>query len=496
MRVMACLLPALALAAPMAAADVLIVDPAGSQGYSQIQAAIDAAQDGDVILVRSGTYAGFALVQRSLLVRGDVNAKVVVAGGVAVADTPAGGVVLLADLEIRGADAPPTFSNLPGGNALALLDNAGFVRVQGCLLRGGMGAVTSGFVSTPGGDGCSMESSPKTALVDCTLNGGLGGGNPFFSSLGGVGGHGLRTRTSGPALYDCTVLGGQGGYANEGVGQTGGPGGPGCEVLDYGIFASNTSFRGGMGGEGWKGGAGGNGLIVQAAAQAQLLSCTLLPGISGHGFGGGNGLSGQASSGGGVLAVLPGTARVFSAPSLAADGSSVSVSVKGLPGDAIWLVPGKSPAHVPALGLFGVWLVERPVFLTKAPLAILGPSGQATVTLPIAAQGAATPWREIFLQGFALATDGQITLGSAAHIGVVDCASVNPDCNGSGAFDTCDVLSGASIDCNTNSIPDECDIASGTSQDLNGNGVPDECEAPGSPGTSTPRRLRAATPRR
>jgi hypothetical protein len=472
MRSLARLLPALVLSAPLAVADVLIVDPAGTHGYSQIQAAIDASQDGDLILVRSGTYAGFALQGRSLTVRGDVNAEVEVESGVSVTDTPAGGVVVLADLQIVGADAV-TF--VAGENGLTLLDNAGFVRIQGCTLAGGTGASTVSAVGgKPGGDGCTIEDSPRAALVDCVMAGGSGGGDPFTATLGGVGGHGLRTRTSGTVLYDCEVFGGGGGVADLNPGQVGGPGGPACEVVDFGVFAANTSFRGGSGGYGHNGGDGGVGLIVQSGAQAQLLGCDVFGGFGGNQGEFGEGDDGQPTAGGGLFNHLPGEPRVFGAPGLARDGATVSVTVAGEPGDAIWIVPGQSPAHVPAIALGGVWLVARPVFLTKAPLVVLGPSGQATVELPVSGLSAATPSRELYLQGFARTVGGQIRLGSPGHVSIVDCASLAPDCNGSGAFDVCDLLAGGSVDCNANSIPDECE------DDCNGNGVADSCDvAPG-----------------
>ena len=41
---------------PFLAAASLVVDPAGSGDYSEIQAALDAAVDGDTILVRAGVY--------------------------------------------------------------------------------------------------------------------------------------------------------------------------------------------------------------------------------------------------------------------------------------------------------------------------------------------------------------------------------------------------------------------------------------------------------
>lgn len=474
-----------------ALADVLIVDPAGTHGFAQIWSAVAAAQDGDLILVRSGTYAGFDLVGRSLTVRGDVNAEVLVDGGVTIVGTPADGAVVLADLRIVGADAV-TF--VAGENGLWLSGNAGYVRVQDCALAGGTGAsTTSTQGGKPGGDGCTIEDSPRVVLANCSLAGGYGGGDPFTTTLGGVGGHGLRTRTSSVALYDCQVFGGGGGAADYFPGQVGGPGGPACEVIDFGIFASNTTFRGGWGGGGHNGGAGGDGLVVQAGAQAQLLGCTTTAGLGGNQGEFGEGPDGQGTSGGGLINALPGEPRVFGAPTLGQDGKTITVSVTGEPGDAIWIVPGQAPAHVPALAASGVWLVQRPVFLTKAPLAVLDDSGQATVQLPLGALTAATPSRELFLQGFARGADGQLVLGSPGHVSVLDCASLAPDCNGTGAFDTCDLLAGASVDCNENSIPDECetdcngngtadscDVApGGGSLDKNKNGVPDECEPHG-----------------
>jgi hypothetical protein len=65
----------------------------------------------------------------------------------------------------------------------------------------------------------------------------------------------------------------------------------------------------------------------------------------------------------------------------------------------------------------------------------------------------------------------------------------NPDCNGNGIRDLCDVFCGTAADCNGNHVPDECetdcngngvpddcDLANATSTDINGNGIPDECE--------------------
>ena len=53
----------------------------------------------------------------------------------------------------------------------------------------------------------------------------------------------------------------------------------------------------------------------------------------------------------------------------------------------------------------------------------------------------------------------------------------NEDCNSNFVNDLIDILNGTSQDCNNNLVPDACDIAAGTSLDANGNGIPDECPA-------------------
>jgi hypothetical protein len=52
----------------------------------------------------------------------------------------------------------------------------------------------------------------------------------------------------------------------------------------------------------------------------------------------------------------------------------------------------------------------------------------------------------------------------------------DPDCNGNGIPDRCDIATGASADCNANGMPDECDLESRTSPDCNENDIPDECD--------------------
>ncbi len=51
------------------------------------------------------------------------------------------------------------------------------------------------------------------------------------------------------------------------------------------------------------------------------------------------------------------------------------------------------------------------------------------------------------------------------------------DCNNNGIGDWEEILSGAIIDCNSNGIPDFCDISEGYSFDCDQNGIPDDCQS-------------------
>jgi pectin methylesterase-like acyl-CoA thioesterase len=73
-----------------ASADVLVVAAGGGGDFLEIQAAIDAANEGDTILVKSGTYLSFLIVGKQLEVLADTNASVHVDGAVRVRSLEAG----------------------------------------------------------------------------------------------------------------------------------------------------------------------------------------------------------------------------------------------------------------------------------------------------------------------------------------------------------------------------------------------------------------------
>ena len=461
-----------------------------SGGYDEIQAAVDAAQPGDLILVRTGTYAGFVVDGKRLSIVADAGAIVQVAGSVVIQNLPASGFVLLSGLNVA---VPGSAASSPPG--LELLGNAGFVRLSDCEFRGAQGASNASNVSNcslvgPGSNGVEIAGSARVLFQDCALIGGIGG-TAFKKCKGGPGGDGLVTQTSPVALYDCTIRGGTGGRASDtlGDGGKGGTGGTGCRVLDYGIFAGGCDVDGGQGGYGLSGGDGGNGLFVSPAAQAQLLDNFIQPGFGALGEIGEWGDDGLAQLGGGVFNNLPGSARKCSSAHLAPDGGVLEVEVIGEPGDRVWIAMTPAPGFLFVPSLEGVRTYSMPAWLMRAPAGVLPASGTLTLSVPLVDQLPGEPARHRFAQGLVISASGDARLGSPLDVVTLDCASLVPDCNSTGEMDSCEILYGSSVDCDHNGQPDECDpdcngnaiadacdIGSGSSSDLNHNGVPDECE--------------------
>jgi pectin methylesterase-like acyl-CoA thioesterase len=86
-------------------ANVLVVDASGGGSYTQIQPAIDAADDGDTILVKSGSYTWFSVIDKSIAIVGDAGANVSLVGGARVEGCAASGARLQQQQRAVMADA-------------------------------------------------------------------------------------------------------------------------------------------------------------------------------------------------------------------------------------------------------------------------------------------------------------------------------------------------------------------------------------------------------
>src|SRR6187455_3129144 len=123
---------ALLLLAPLAGADVRVVSSTGP--YTQIQAAVNAASDGDLVLVKPGpVYVGFHVQAKSLSIVADAGAGTVpVFGTMIVSDLAAGQTVSLSGFVVNATAAGTEGLHY----AFFASNNQGSVRCQRCWLNG------------------------------------------------------------------------------------------------------------------------------------------------------------------------------------------------------------------------------------------------------------------------------------------------------------------------------------------------------------------------
>ena len=279
--------------APLASSGTLTVGPAGSGAqFTQIQAAIDAALDDDVILVKPGTYQPI-VVSKPLRILGDGTGVVRISKNgptaVTIHDIGAGAELVLSAVEVvaTGSDSDPDsvilLQNCPGTVVLQdvtvpdiLVFEAG-VQVQSCaralLLNSQIhasfetgaveahdselwiansdiaGLFTLGFLFFGAAPGVAVENSTLHVWRSEIL----GGGGDVLTSpkLGGPGGAGIEARGSTVDLFggpDSQVTGGMGPF-------DGGvlfpyAGGPGLALLQnsHALIQADIPIEGGFNG--------------------------------------------------------------------------------------------------------------------------------------------------------------------------------------------------------------------------------------------------------
>jgi len=367
-RPIACLglLLLMLLARPLQAA-VVVVDFANGPGtdYEFLWQAIDAAADGDTLLIRPGFYETWVTVDgRSLTLLGD-GAGVNIDGTLTVRHLAAGQRVVLRGLELGYA------------GSVELYDNDGVVYVEDCTIladqEGGAGelagllAVDSRVVVTSCALAGSLnyavhEAPPSPALqavrsevvvTDSTLVGG-DGTDPYADSVPGAAGLWLDDSTA--TLEGCTVLGGIGDTA-----------------------------------------VGGTGVVALNGSSLHLLQTDLA--------GGGGTPTGDAQlvASGSTLSVLAGTAHALPSVSPVREGELFSVTVQGAPGDSVWLALSLAPGWTPIFGGQHVLTVGAPFQLFA--LGPLGPGGQLTLSSTVPSLGALESL-DLFLQELSVGAGG------------------------------------------------------------------------------------------
>lgn len=398
----------LALAPLSSANGVVVVDDPTLPTFTTLQAAIDAAPDGGLLLVQAGTYAGAVVDGKSLSIVAQPGTTPQTSSSMVVRNLSSGQTVFVAGIGFHGAG----FVFVPADAvAVQLSNNAGAVRFESCTATGGRFGNSS---SATGGAAFLVQASTHVVLSSCHA---LGGDGFTDYSVGTPGGAGISSTNSNVVLYDCDVRGGLGAI----YGWPGGNGGNGCEVSGWGMFASGSTITGGTGGFGddvgcADGGVGGDGLHV-TSAQVFLLDTPINAGLGGF-----NGCSPAQTPGvavvnvGGVLNQLAGTRRKLTAAALAQPGTPLTITVNGQAGDRFYLMGSWTSTLAYQSAWNGTWTI--PPLSAAVARAIIPPSGTLVMQVRLPDVTGFTH-RLRYLQGFCLDVSGQSTLTSPLQVEIL-----------------------------------------------------------------------------
>ena len=420
-----CLAPvlcALSLTGPAtsASAEVWVVRQNGPANFQTIQAAVDAASDGDVILVRSGSYDGFTVAQKGLRIQFD--GSTAVGSPVEITGVPSGSLMTLSGMKVT--------LSYPDAAALTIRNSQGDVRVQDSVLHGSPGHKIDMYSADPATSGAVVKICASVVLTGCNLTGGEGLAYGELWGFAPWGADALEVQSARVALYDCDLLGGDGENSWEAVG---GGGGEGCRPAGtYEFFAGGTRIQGGHGGDGqdagdcydwpYPGGDGGHGLFA-GLAPIDLFDWICVGGSGGaggedcYGFPEADGADGYGIhiGGGQTLTQHAGQFRRMVLTSSSCAGSMSPVDVYGLPGDRVSLVVDDETDWVLDASVRGVWVPKDTSW--QLPLGVIPASGVLNTQVALTAPG---PSPDVFVQLLTTTTNGQQYLGTPQHVLLFD----------------------------------------------------------------------------
>ena len=194
------------LLAGSASADVLVVStqPELSPDHADLQSAIDAAQDGDILLVGLVDKAPILLDGKSLVIAPYPGTPQVLVSSVTVRQLPEAATAVLIGLrnDIGGGFLGP------GPGLTSILDNEGTVLLQRCRLEGE--TVTASFLQYQD-LAVRVERSERVLFTDCELVGGYGGSSSKCTST--AGNWALEVHDSAIGLFATSATGGPAGSA-------------------------------------------------------------------------------------------------------------------------------------------------------------------------------------------------------------------------------------------------------------------------------------------
>ena len=314
---------------PAAAQQVLRVNPLGTGGaFVDIQPAIDAANEGDLVLVATGNYSAFVVDGKSIRIAADSDSQPIVVNFQVVS--------LAADqlVDVHGISCSGTDSRI---RVFACL---GPVLLQDCSTFRPVG-----FPAANPPAGLFVSSSKSVTVINANIDSSLilYSGPPF--------GAGLSVADSNLYVYGSIVRGARGADAE--FSSAGGTGGPGATIQGSFVLFSECSIGGGPGGMGANspfsgcsdGGVGGTGLEMTMGAQAPFarrVDTNFIPGAGGQA---GSGICSDGPAGkaidlqAGLVAISPFALKnqFLGVTPVVRPGESLDVQYRGNPFALTWV---------------------------------------------------------------------------------------------------------------------------------------------------------------
>lgn len=347
------------------ASEVHVVAETGGD-FTTLQAAIDAAVTGDVVLVQSNFTSESAVIDGkaiTLVADPAVYSFHVEHLFLRVRNTPAGTTTV-----IRGA----RLANQAGADGVIEIEHCqGHVHLEDVVLSGPEGAKAV-LVATAGRPSLILRDNASVSIHSSVFTGGRGFdtclscleyGIPLPPTYGGPGAIAIDTRMS---VHDTVFAGGAGGAFLNG---TLVDSGCGLQVSGGSAILSGTTACAGAG--------MGHGLLLEGSFSAplQLHDTHLVAGSTG-----GQPLFAPL----GATTVLPGHARSFAFNGPLREQEIAPLTFEGEPGDLVLLAIGVDGATLPNPPLVGWLEIDLPLFALTPIATLSAPSGSVTfpVTVP------------------------------------------------------------------------------------------------------------------